>query len=135
MSTAEQNKARARRWFEEVWGKKRREAIFEMLGPDAVGHTEHGIMVGPGPFARLHGAILTAFPDLEFVVEEIIAEGDSVAIRWSVSGTHRGDFFGVAPTGRRMQARGTTWHHYQDGRLIEGWDSWNADGLLRQLTQ
>ncbi len=133
MSTPEQNKAQARKWFEEVWGKRRAEAIFEMLGPGAVGHTEHGVTVGPEPFARLHAAFLTAFPDLTLVVEDVVAEGDKVAVRWSISGTHRGDFLGVAATGRRIQAQGTTWHRYEGGRLVEGWDCWNAEGLLRQL--
>jgi steroid delta-isomerase-like uncharacterized protein len=133
VSTPEQNKAQSQRWFEEVWAKRRAGAIFEMLGPDAVGHTEHGDTVGPGPFARLHAAFLAAFPDLSVVVDEAVAEGDHVAVRWSAAGTHRGEFLGVAATGRQVRFRGMTWHRFEDGRLVEGWDSWNADGLLREL--
>jgi steroid delta-isomerase-like uncharacterized protein len=133
VSTPEENKGQSRRWFDEVWGRRRADAIHEMLGPDAVGHTEHGDMVGPGPFAELHAAFLAAFPDLEVVVEEMVAEGDHVAVRWSASATHGGEFLGVAATGRRVLFRGMTWHRYRNGRLGEGWDSWNAEGLLRQL--
>jgi len=95
----------------------------------------HGRTVGPDPFAQIHAAFLAAFPDLEVVIEEMIAEGDLVAIRWSVFGTHQGEFLDVKATGRQIQVRGTTWHRYEAGRLVEGWDCWNADGLLRQLTQ
>ncbi len=130
----QQNKELAIRWFDEVWVKRRREAIFEMLGPEAVGHTEHGDTLGPEPFAQIHAAFLTAFPDLTLVVEDVLAEGDHAVIRWSFSGTHRGDFLGVAATGRVVMAKGMTWHRFEDGRLVEGWDSWNADGLMRQLS-
>jgi steroid delta-isomerase-like uncharacterized protein len=127
MSTAAEHKQQSQRWFEEVWNQKRAATIFEMLGPEAVGHTEHGDMVGPEAFAQLHAALLTAFPDLRLTVEGTVAEGDDVVIRWSASATHRGEFLGVP-------ARGMTWMRFRDGRLSEGWDCWNADGLRRQLS-
>jgi steroid delta-isomerase-like uncharacterized protein len=135
VATPEHNKAQAQRWFEEVWCKRRSEAIFEMLGPDTVGRTEMGDMVGPEPFAQVHAAFLAAFPDLRLVVESIATDQDLVAIRWSASGTHHGEFLGVPASNKHVHFKGTTWHRYQDGRLIEGWDDWNMDGLRRRLTE
>ena len=62
-----------------------------------------------------------------------MAEGEDVAIRWTVSATHRGEFFGIPPTGKPVRVRGMTWHRFRDGRLVEGWDSWNVGGLVQQL--
>jgi predicted ester cyclase len=105
MSTAA-NKAQSERWFEEVWNRRRAECIFEMLPDDAVGHLEHGDTVGPEAFAQIHRAFLTAFPDLRVTVEGTVAEGEDVAIRWTVSATHRGEFFGIPPTGKPVRVGG-----------------------------
>lgn len=134
MFTPEHNKAQARKWFEEVWGQRRTSTIFEMLGPEAVGHTEFGDKVGPEPFAGFQAVFLAAFPDLEIAVEQVIGEGDVVAVRWCLRGTHQGEIQGIPATGKRAQARGTTWLRFESGRLVEGWDTWNAAGLLGQLT-
>src|SRR5262249_57711395 len=69
MSTPEENKGLARRWFEEVWNQRRTATIYELLRPDSGGHTEHGDRVGPEAFAELHAAFLAAFPDLQLTVE------------------------------------------------------------------
>jgi steroid delta-isomerase-like uncharacterized protein len=132
MSTAA-NKAQSDRWFEEVWNQRRAACIFEMLPSDAVGHLEHGDTVGPEAFAQVHQALLAAFPDLRVAVEGTVAEGDDVVVRWTVTATHRGKFLGIAPTGKPVRFRGMTWHRYRDGRLVEGWDSWNMGGLVQQL--
>ena len=133
MSTAA-NKAQSERWFEEVWNQRRAECIFEMLPADAVGHLEHGDTVGPDAFAQIHRAFLTAFPDLRVTVEGTVAEGDDVVVRWTASAIHRGEFFGIAPTGKPVRFGGMTWHRFRDGRLVEGWDSWNVGGLVQQLS-
>jgi predicted ester cyclase len=52
---------------------------------------------------------------------------------WSASGTHRGEFSGVAPTGKPVRFGGMTWLRFREGRLVEGWDSWDAGGLVQQL--
>ncbi len=132
MSTQD-NKAQSLRWFEQVWNQRNADTIFAMLGPDAVGHLEHGDLVGPEAFAQVHQAILAAFPDLHVTVEGAVAEGDDVVVHWSATATHRGEFFGVAPTGKQVRFRGMTWHRYREGRLVEGWDSWNLGGLVQDL--
>jgi predicted ester cyclase len=67
------------------------------------------------------------------VVEDTIAEGDQVAVRWSAAGTHRGEHMGPKATGRRVEFRGISWMRFDDGRVVEGWDSWNLGKLLSEM--
>jgi steroid delta-isomerase-like uncharacterized protein len=113
----------------------RADAIFAMLRADSVGHLEHGDTTGPEAFAAVHAAFLATFPDLAVVVEDAVAEGDHVVVRRSACGTHRGEFAGVSPTGKVVRFRGMTWQRFQDGQLVEGWDSWNLGGLVQQLAR
>jgi steroid delta-isomerase-like uncharacterized protein len=123
----------ARRWFEEVWNQRRTATIDELLTPDSVGHLESGDVIGIDEFKRIHAAFLSAFPDLKVEVEAIVADADDVVIRWRATGRHAGDGFGVKATQERVSFRGITWHRYKNGKLTEGWDSWNHLALVEQL--
>ena len=127
------NADRSKRWFEEVWNQRRTTTIDEMLTPESVGHMESREVVGIDAFKSLHAEFLTAFPDLRVTIEAILADEDDVVIRWRASGRHSGDGLGVKATQQSVSFRGMTWHHYRDGKLIEGWDSWNEMALLEQL--
>jgi steroid delta-isomerase-like uncharacterized protein len=131
MSTEEA--AIARRWFEEVWNSRRDEAIYELMAPDAVGHMEGGDVHGPDEFRTARAAFLNALPDVHIAVEDVIAEGDRAAVRWLVRATHKGELFGVAASHRKVELRGTSWFRIRDGKLVEGWDTWNLGGLLDSL--
>jgi steroid delta-isomerase-like uncharacterized protein len=134
MATPAENKESSLRWFERVWNHRDRCYIYEMLGPNAVGHLEQGTFTGPDEFAKSHAMFLEGFPDLWITVEDAIAEGDHVVIRWLMEGTHRGAFRGIAATVRPIRSRGMTWHRYQDGNLTEGWDRWDFHALLQQIS-
>jgi steroid delta-isomerase-like uncharacterized protein len=75
----------------------------------------------------------TAFPDAEAVLEDILAEGDRVAYRLTITGTHRGHFLGVAPTGRRVTVSLFAIVRIEDGKLAEEWGGLDQGDLLRQL--
>ena len=75
----------------------------------------------------------TAFPDVKFVVEEMIAEGSIVAARYRWQGTHQGSFLGIAPTGRRLSVRGMEFYRVEGGRVLERWDLSDEFGMLTQL--
>jgi steroid delta-isomerase-like uncharacterized protein len=129
-----ENKALVRRWFEEVWNKGRASAIDELLAPDAV---IHGLgpadLHGPAGFKRFHTAYREAFPDLKVQIEDIVAEGDIVAIRWSGTATHQGGGLGFAATNRPVRVRGMGFARAQNGKLLEGWNNFDELGILAQL--
>lgn len=77
--------------------------------------------------------IRTGFPDLRFVVEEVIGEGDRVAARLSFSGTHLGEWSGIAPTGRRVTVSEMFMCRIADGRFVDCWQEWDEHGLREQL--
>ena len=74
--------------------------IAEVLDPDAVGHLEEAVTHGIDEFMRARAYLIGAFPDLQITVDDAIGEGDNVAVRWSVTGTHRGGDLGIPPTGK-----------------------------------
>ena len=74
-----------------------------------------------------------AFPDLKHAVDEMIAEGSAVAARWTVRGTHQGEFQGIAPTGKAVRLSGSTLHHITDGKIRETWLIFDSLDLLRQI--
>jgi len=133
---SEVNKALVRRWFEEVWNQGREETIDELLAPDGVAHglgdTEVDVR-GPGEFKPFVRNLRGSLPDVRMTVEDLVAEGDRVAVRLSVEGTHRGANFGVAPTGRRIRIAGIVLVRIAGGKIVEGWNSWDQLGLLRQI--
>ena len=128
-----ENSALARRWFDEVWNQRRDETVHELLDPDAVGHLEGLVSRGIPGFFEARGYLIDAFPDLRVTVEDVLAERDHVALRWSATGTHRGDTLGVPGTGKHISFRGITWLTFRDGRIVEGWDSWNQGGVIARL--
>jgi steroid delta-isomerase-like uncharacterized protein len=131
-----ENVGLARRWFEEVWNQRRTDTIDELLSDESVSHSESGPLRGKREFKeRTHAPFLSAFPDLTMTVEATLAEGDEVAVRWSMTGTHLGDGLGLPATGRAVSFRGVTWIRFSGGKMVEGWDCWNQAGLIRSLLE
>jgi len=128
------NSQLARKWFEEVWNQRMEATVYELLHPDVVGHMEGLEVRSPSDFAQARAALLDGLPDLRVTVEAVISEGDDVVVRWSATGTHRGPGLGLAPSLRRATFRGMSWMVFSEGRIVEGWDSWNQGLLLQQLS-
>ena len=109
---SDKNKALIRRWFEEVWNKGRAEAIAEMFADDGIAHgladDPQNPLRGPKGFLPFHAQFREAFPNIEVVVEDQIAEGDKVATRCSVRGRHSGDSLGFAATQLPVEFTGVT---------------------------
>jgi len=131
---SEENKALARRIFEQVWNEGNLDAVDEILDASYV---SHGLGVEPlsgsTAFKQFVSAYRHAFPDVHFAVEDQLAEGDKVATRWTAVGTHKGELMGIAPTGKQVTVTGLTIGHYAGGKLVEAWDNWDALGMLQQL--
>jgi predicted ester cyclase len=126
-----ENKTIVRQYFAS-WGAP--EAERESLAPDFVGHMP-GI---PEPmnreaFMQYQGVVLSAFPDFAPTVEDQIAEGDLVANRLVFHGTHKGDFQGIRPTGKRITVTATTIERVVGGKIVEHWIEFDGLGMMQQL--
>jgi steroid delta-isomerase-like uncharacterized protein len=124
MSAEEKNKALVRKFFEEAWGKGNLAAVAEFMATDYVAHhVPSGLPPGADGLKQLIAAYRMAFPDLKSNLNDIFGKGDRVAFRWSVSGTHLGDWFGVSPTGDHVATTGITIFRIDGGKVVEGWTS------------
>ena len=134
---SEENKALLRRWFEEVWNKGRSDAIDEMFAADGIAHglsdDEDQPLRGPAGFKPFHEIFCGAFPDIEVVVEDMIAEGDLVAARCSVRGKHTGDHLGIAASNAPVQFTGMSIVRIKDGKIVEGWNNFDFMKMNKQI--
>jgi steroid delta-isomerase-like uncharacterized protein len=136
MSTdTERNKATVRRFYEEVWARGNLDVADEVFADDYVRHDFRPGNPVPGPEGqkRIAADFRAAFPDLEFVVDFLIAEGDMVAGRWTARGTHSGPWAGVPPSGRHMEFSAINVFRFADGRVVEIWNHRDDLGLMQQI--
>ena len=133
---SEENKAEARRLLEEAFGQGKTEVVDEVIHSDFVCYdpnSETGEIRGAdikGEIEYFHQAL----PDATYTVEDQVAEGDKVVSRWTARGTHQGEFFGVAPTGNRVEFTGIQIDRFDEsGKLIEEWPEYDLLGAMRQL--
>ena len=132
MST-EDNKATNRRLFQEVLNTGNLALVEEIVSPDNVFHTPTGPIHGLEGYKQFINLYLSAFPGLQFTIEDEIAEGDKVVTRYTARGTHRGDLQGIAPTGKQATVTGIVIGRFAHGKLVEGWLDFDALGMLQQL--
>jgi len=125
------------RWFEEVWNKKREDAVDEMLAEDGVGYglaePDGSKIVGPESFKRLQRSFLSAYPDLKITVEDTVVEGDKIAARCRVTGAHQGEGIGVAPTNKPVDFTGMIIVRVKDGKIVEAWNEFNFMEMYSQV--
>jgi predicted ester cyclase len=131
MST-EENKANSRRLAERI-NQGDLTVIDELCTPNHVSHNPPTTTHGPEEYKQSFSMLLTAFPDLHLTIEDQIAEGDKVATRLTVSGTHKGEFMGIPPTGKHVKITGISISHWVDGKSDEVWINNDILGFLQQL--
>jgi len=133
----EANKAIVQRMIEEVMNQQNLDVIDELFAADYLMHdpawpTE---VKGPEGFKQWTGMMLDPyFSDSRITIEDMIAEGDKVAVRWTWSGTHTGEFMGIPPTGRQIAITGISIHCFADGEFVESWVSYDSQGMMQQIT-
>jgi steroid delta-isomerase-like uncharacterized protein len=131
---SESNKAIARRYVEEVWNADRYELIDELLAADFVSHaTASGDPFGRDEMHRLARQFRAAFPEGRFVLDDMIAEGDRVAYRWSLDAVHGGPFMGIEATGQRIRFTGINLVRISGSTIVEQWRAVNSLQVLEQL--
>jgi|SRR5437588_4395005 len=128
----------SRRLLEESFNEGNFELADQLIASEAVNHDPaepaslRGLR-GPEVFKRTVMTYRSAFPDVRITVDDVIAAGDKVALRWHSEGTHRGELEGYAPTGARGSVTGISIDHWKDGKIVESWSEWDNLGLARQL--
>ena len=132
---AADNKSIVRRMYEEVWNKRNLEAAKELIAPS------HAVQlfdaadsgVGPEAYARNVVQFVRAFPDLKFTVVDMVAENEKVVAFWNISGTHKGEFRGIAATGKKVSVDGITMIQLADGMIMDSYVSMDMWSMMRQL--
>lgn len=134
MST-EANKAIIRRWLEEGWSQGNLAAADELIDPNFVVHGAGGQVVSSGPEGakQLVSAWRAGFPDGRMTIDDLLAEGDKVGIRMTWTGTHTGNFYGYAPTGRQVSVTSIGIDRIANNKVIEGWGELDMLGLYEQM--
>jgi predicted ester cyclase len=136
--SAQRNKATARRFMEESFGGGKPELVDELLDADFVRYDpyiEAGAVRGAQTVKDNIVWFRNAFPDLNCTVEEQVAEGEKVVSRWTLRGTHQGEFFGVAGTGNRVEYTGIQIDRFDEesGKIVEERAEFDLLGALRQM--
>ena len=133
MST-EENKAKQRRVWEEIFNKGDLSLVPELFDTNYVYHGPMGMeSKGPDGFKQVVTMFRTAFPDLHITVDDMVAEGDKVVSRWTFRGTHKGEFMGIAPTGKQVTGPGILITHFVGGKEVEAWGSSDMLGMMQQM--
>jgi steroid delta-isomerase-like uncharacterized protein len=131
--TAESNKRIMERWTTEFLPHGDAALAEELISPDIVmnfaGQQQHG----RDTYLGIVAANSAAFPDLRWTVEDMVAEGDTVAVRYTMTGTHQGTFAGVAATGTAVRGESMTFYRLADGKLVEEHAQLDMLSLLQQM--
>jgi len=132
----EENKRLVERFYEQVWARGNVQFAEEVFADDYVRHDLRPTQPAPGAAgqAQVAKAFRAAFPDLQWRVDLLVAEGDLVAARWTASGTHTGTWAGLAATGRRAEFSGVNIFRFDaTGKVVEIWNHRDDLGLQEQL--
>ena len=129
------NKSIVRRMYEEVWNKRNLEVAKELIA------ASHAVQlfdaadsgVGPEAYARNVVQFVRAFPDLKFTILDMVAENEKVVAFWNISGTHKGEFRGIAPTGKKISVDGITINQLADGKIMDSYVSVDMWSMMKQL--
>lgn len=131
-ASVEQNKAVARRVFDDLFTRGRYEQVNQVYDPNCIVHFGNRT-------ERLNQAVeegkgwRSAAPDLVMTADQVTANGDMVTVNWTARGTHTGQGHGLKPTGKRVQLRGTSRFRIANGKIVEAWNNEYRDELFHQL--
>jgi predicted ester cyclase len=134
-TVARQHEAAVRRYFAEAWSEGHLDVLDDLLAADYINHTPSTPNPPPGPagLKPIVAAFRVAFPDLRFTVEDVVVDGDRVAVRVRMEGTHTGPLFDIAPTRRHVSVEQMNLERFRGDRIVEHWRVTDELGLMRQL--
>ena len=130
----EENKKIARDFVEQVLNQHDLNAVDQFMAEDIFEHNQlPGLPQGIEGQRQAIGILLSAFPDQQNTIEDVIAEGDKVVIRSTLRATHKGEFQGISPTGKQVRVEGIDIVRIEDGKFVEHWGVFDALGMMQQL--
>lgn len=117
------------RWVR-AWNAQDDAEIGRLFSPE---YAVNGVPIGPDGVARSVRFLQAVFGDATMTVHDVLAAGDKVAVRWSLTGVHQAPFLGVPPTGQQVTLNGTNIYRLAGGQIAENWENVDVYGALRQL--
>jgi steroid delta-isomerase-like uncharacterized protein len=133
--SAEESKATMRRYLDVFEQGNNLDILDELLAPDYINHTPAtpDLPTGPEGVKGVVTMFRSAMPDLRVIVQDMIAEGDKVATRYTLEGTHRGELFGVPPSGQRLSIKSISVERVLEGKIREHWRVTDSLEMMQQL--
>jgi len=132
-----ENEKIIRRYFDEAWNQGKLEILDEIIDPHYINHSP-GLpnpIPGPDGLKPIIVAIRSGFPDLHFQIEDLVISENKVAVRSTMRGTHLGNLFGIAPTGKKVNIHQMQIEYIKEGKIIEHWRQSDDLELMKQLGQ
>ncbi len=131
--TAAANKELVRRFYKEVYVNWNMAVADEVISPQFTSHDwPEGGPTGPKAFRDYYSAMRSAVADARYEVDDLVAEGDRVVVRWRLLGTHKGAFRGIAPSGQPITLKGIAIYRVEGGKLMERWVVSDLYGVLEE---
>jgi steroid delta-isomerase-like uncharacterized protein len=123
------------RLFERVWNGENPDVADELVSSEYIVHDREIAeeMRGPELYKSLASGTRESFPDMEFTIDDTVEEGNKVALRWTMTGTHEGPMGDMEPTGKRIEMPAVEINRFEDGQLVESWTQSDMLGLTQQL--
>ena len=132
--SAEETRAIARRWMDEVWQKASPSAMDEILASDfTFNYAAPGTKPDLGAYKQMVHDTHAGFPDVQFTTEDMVVEGDKAAVHWKSRGTHKGQFWGIAPTGKQVTMAGISIIRISSGKIREEAGYLNTMEMMQEL--
>ena len=132
--SSEENKAAEERLVAEVWNRHNPQAVDEFVAQDVVmNNSVLALGKGREGYKRALEMVFAAFPDVQLTIEDLIAEGDLVAERWTMRGTQQGEFMGMPATNNQLTLTGIDIYRYSGGKRVEAWGHADVAGMMKQL--
>lgn len=132
------NRQPTERWYDEVWNQQNTATIDAMFAADgkSYGFPEpDSVLVGPGNFKMIHRIFCGAFPDLHIALDDIICEGNRVAVRWTCTMTHLGDHLGFPASKKKATLSGSSFLVFENDSIVAGWNFMEMHSLIASLKE
>ena len=130
----EENKNLVRRYYEESFYQGRQDILHEFVSSDFIDHTPSpGMPPGIEGMKLIHSMVHNAFHDIHVDIDDLIAEGDKIVARFTVSGSHKGEFMGMSPTGKKTSIMEIRIYRIEGRKIVEHWGLLDQGTMMQQL--